>query len=121
LKKSWKNKKEAEELALKAEQERIEYQNNIQYTSIFMGLVIFIAFLLVVSRFPIPPKLIEGLIFFLFLLFFEFILVVVDPMFSDYTGGAPLYVLGLNVIIALFFTPIHKITETKLKNKLLNK
>lgn len=40
---------------------------------------------------------------------------LIDLMFSDYTGGAPIYILALNVLIALLFTPIHKVIETKMK------
>ena len=66
-------------------------------------------------------KFAEGLIFFTFLLFFEFCLVLLDPLIEDWSGGEPLYKLLFNAILAGAIFPAHAFFENTLKNRLLKK
>jgi len=60
----------------------------------------------------------EGLIFFAFLIFFEFLLVLADPYIEGWSSGAPGIKLLFNAGIAALIFPLHSLFETKLKRKL---
>jgi len=47
--------------------------------------------ILAAGNLSVPVRLLEGLIFFTFLLFFEFTLVLLDPYIEQYNSGAPAY------------------------------
>ena len=109
-----------------AEQERVlgeatSRRDNLQYS------VIFIVFLLVFGSvaglgfIKVSPKVAEGLIFFSFLILFEFILVLADPYVETWTSGAPGYKLLFNAGLAAFIFPAHAFFETKLKSRLVQR
>lgn len=88
---------------------------NLQYSGIFLGLILAFIALIFTKRFNISPSMMEKITFFLFLIFFEFVLVFTEPILSDYTGGLPLLTLAANVVLALIFTPMHQYMEKKFK------
>jgi tetratricopeptide (TPR) repeat protein len=107
------------------EQERIllaekERRDNMQYSIIFLGILIVFGAILGSGKFNISPKFAEGLIFFAFLLFFEFCLVLLDPIIDDWSSGEPIYKLLFNAILAGAIFPLHAFFEQVLKNKLKN-
>jgi len=61
----------------------------------------------------------EGLIFFSFLILFEFILVLGDPYVDTWTGGAPGLKLLINASVAAFIFPLHTFFEATLKGRLV--
>ena len=63
----------------------------------------------------------EGLIFFAFLILFEFVLVFVEPYLENYTDGEPIYNLLANAVIALLIFPLHDVLESKLKKRIVKK
>ena len=70
------------------------------------------------GRVNIPTRVAEGLIFFTFLLFFEFLLVLLDPQIETYSGGEPAYKLLFNAVLAGLIFPLHSFFESKLKNRI---
>jgi tetratricopeptide (TPR) repeat protein len=119
-------KKQAEEERDKQEKERIaqeekERKDNIQYSLIFLGILLVFGVLLGSGKFNISPKFAEGLIFFAFLIFFEFCLVLLDPIIDDWSSGEPIYKLLFNALLAGAIFPLHAFFEKTLKNKIIKK
>jgi len=105
-------KEEKQARLLKAQKFR---RANLQYS----GILIFFIFLVIAisfsGRLAIPVKFAQGLIFFTFLLFFEFCLVFLDPYIDQWTGGEPAYKLLINGSLAAIIIPLHQISAVKLK------
>ena len=76
------------QLALEAAKTRL---NNLQYTSIFIFLILLSLVIVGSAKLKLPIKLINGAIFFNFLLFFEFIIILVDPLVAKYITNAPVF------------------------------
>jgi hypothetical protein len=116
--------KEAEAEKRKAEEKkRIEQlanerRNNLQYLSIFGGLILLFGVLTVIGRLNIPLRLLDVILFAGLLIFFEFLLILTDPYLDDFTGGIPIQKLAFNSLIALAFAPLHRSLERMLRNKL---
>jgi len=110
-------KRSEEELMVreKAEEGR---RNNLQYSGILIFLVLVFAGVFMLGKFSIPIRLAEGMIFFSFLLFFEFTLVLLDPYIETYSSGAPAIKLAFNAVLAGLIFPLHSLFETKLKRRI---
>jgi tetratricopeptide (TPR) repeat protein len=117
-------KKQAEEERYKQEQERIEQaekerRDNIQYSLIFLGILLVFGSVLGLGYIKVSTKFAEGLIFFAFLIFFEFCLVLLDPIIDNWSSGEPIYKLLFNALLAGAIFPAHAFFENKLKKKLV--
>ncbi|PCH65253.1 MAG: hypothetical protein COC01_10035 [Bacteroidetes bacterium] len=120
-------KQEAEQARVLAEQ--TQRRNQLQYSGIVLVLVgLFIGLFLFARRFRKVKEektfrqytnIVEAALFISFLIFFEFILVVLDPYIEQITGGAPLMKLGFNALLAGVIFPIHSLLETKLKGQVI--
>lgn len=108
--------KQKEEAAKKETQR----QNNLQYLLIFAGVSVLFLSLFFIGRLKLPVFLSDGLIFLAFLLLFEYILIVTEPFLEEYTGGIPIQKLGLNILLAVIFTPLHKFLEKKFKERVIS-
>jgi len=93
-------------------------RDNLQYSVIVIIMVILALMLVGISRITISQRLAEGLIFFTFLLFFEFCLVLLDPYIDQYSSGAPAINLGFNALLAALIFPLHSFFESKLKRRI---
>lgn len=112
-----KEQTEREELrVLDAEKKR---RDNLQYSIILVGILAVFGLVLSLGFISISPKFAEGLIFFAFLLLFEFLLVLSDPYIDNLTGGEPMYKLLLNAMLAGAIFPLHSFFERALKKKLV--
>jgi len=114
---------EAERKRMEEEQAKLaaaaqSRRDNLQYSGILIFLVLVFAGVFMLGRFSIPIRLAEGMIFFSFLLFFEFMLVMLDPYIEQYSSGAPAIKLGFNAVLAGLIFPLHSIVESKLKQRL---
>ncbi|MBL4657938.1 MAG: tetratricopeptide repeat protein [Flavobacteriales bacterium] len=94
-------------------------RNNLQYSGILIFLVLIFALVFMLGKFSIPIRIAEGMIFFAFLLFFEFTLVLLDPYIEQYSSGAPAIKLGFNAVLAALIFPLHSLFEAKLKGRLV--
>lgn len=97
-----------------AERER---KNSLQYSGIFFFTILLFVCIFIFGKFNIAVSFVEKMLFFTFLLCFEFILLLTDPYIEAITQREPFLVLLANAIIALFIVPIHQFLEHKLKNK----
>lgn len=101
-------RKQKLEAQARAEEER---RANIQYSGIFIGLLLMASLLLTARKFTIPERVLHGFTFFIFILFFEFLLVISDPWIETFAQGSPLLKLLANSIIALLIIPFHRLLE----------
>ena len=110
----------SEDVLLK-EAARIEQRrNNLQYSGILIFIVAMAGGIFSLGKIKVSVKMAEGLIFFTFLLFFEFTLVLLDPFIESFSGGAPAYKLMFNAGLAALIFPLHSFFEEKIKNRILS-
>jgi tetratricopeptide (TPR) repeat protein len=102
----------------KEEKEKIERRDNMQYSIILIVVVALLSSILLLGKISVSPQVAEGLIFFVFLIFFEYILVLSDPYIDSVTGGAPGWKLLINSGIAALIFPLHSFFERLLKRRL---
>ena len=67
----------------------------------------------------VSPNIAEGLIFFAFLILFEFVLVFTEPYMEQYTNDEPMYNLLANSVLAIVIFPLHAILERLLKKRIV--
>ncbi|MBL4657224.1 MAG: tetratricopeptide repeat protein, partial [Flavobacteriales bacterium] len=110
-------KEQNEQEGLRLQAEAISRRDNLQYSVVLIGLLVIGLLVAMLGKLSLPIKLAEGLIFFAFLLFFEFILVLADPYVERWTGGAPGLKLLVNAAVAALIFPLHSFFEGKLKGR----
>lgn len=104
-------------VALGLENEKINRRNKLQYSIIVIIIVMVFAFIFALGKFNIPFRLLEGITFLAFLLFFEFLLVLLDPYIDQYSSGEPAIKLGFNAVLATLIFPLHTFFESALKKR----
>lgn len=106
---------------LRIQKETLERRNNLQYSVIFIAILAVFGGVLTLGKINVSPKFAEGLVFFAFLLLFEFLLVLTDPYVDKLTQGEPIYKLLINALLAGFIFPLHSFFEATLKTRLLRR
>ncbi|MFY0672263.1 MAG: tetratricopeptide repeat protein [Bacteroidia bacterium] len=107
-------KREAEQEVLNKKR-----KNRIQYSAVTI-IVIFLGLLLVIlSRFNVSQNFATGLIFIFFILLFEFLLVVLDPLVDRVSEGEVGYKIAINTLLAFVLFGIHLFSEQKIKRFLV--
>ena len=101
--------------------EETSRRDNLQYSVILLGLLVLGILILGLGKLSLPIRLAEGIIFFSFLILFEFVLVLADPYIDRWSGGAPGIKLLFNAGIAALIFPAHAFFETRLKRRLVKK
>ncbi|PCH67166.1 MAG: hypothetical protein COC01_06460 [Bacteroidetes bacterium] len=115
---------------LRINNEQLARRNNLHYSGIVIGLLILTIIIPLLGGFVtligvegrgglISPRALEGTIFITFLIFFEFLIVLMDPYIEQWTGGAPGYKLLINAGLAGLIFPIHQFFERRLKQQLI--
>jgi tetratricopeptide (TPR) repeat protein len=99
--------------------EETSRRNNLQYSLIFLGILVLFVAILMLGFIKVSPSIAEGLIFFAFLILFEFVLVFTEPYLEQYTNGEPMYNLLANSVLALLIFPVHAILEKLLKKRIV--
>ena len=122
-------KYEYEKAELVKEQEAVEAQrlvnettarrDNLQYSIVLICLLAIGVLVAMLGRLSLPIRMAEGIIFFSFLILFEFILVLADPYIETWSGGAPGIKLLFNAGIAALIFPAHAFFENKLKSRIV--
>ena len=112
-----KEQKQKEAASLEAEIR--SRRDNLQYSIVLIGLLVICVLVAMLGRLSLPERVAEGIIFFAFLIFFEFLLVLADPYIDNWSGGAPGFKLLFNAGIAACIFPLHAFFETKLKGRLV--
>ena len=112
------NEQEEKEVA-RLVAEKTARRDNLQYSVMLICLLVIGGLVAMLGRLSLPERVAEGLIFFAFLLFFEFLLVLADPYIEGWSGGAPGIKLLFNAAIAALIFPAHAFFESKLKKRLV--
>ena len=112
-----KEQKELEAARLKAD--LLSRRDNLQYSIILIGILVVFGGILSLGFLNVSSAMVEGLIFFAFLIFFEFLLVLADPYVDGWTGGAPGWKLLINAGIAALVFPIHSFFEKVLTRRVI--
>ncbi|MBL4658691.1 MAG: tetratricopeptide repeat protein, partial [Flavobacteriales bacterium] len=99
--------------------EETSRRDNLQYSIVLICLLAIGGLVAMLGRLSLPERVAEGLIFFAFLIFFEFVLVLADPYVENWTGGAPGLKLLINAGVAAFIFPLHAFFEGRLKSRLV--
>jgi len=94
-------------------------RDNLQYSVILIALLVLFGGVLSLGFVKVSVRMAEGIIFFSFLILFEFLLVLADPYIDNWSGGAPGIKLLFNAGIAALIFPLHSLFEMKLKGKLI--
>jgi tetratricopeptide (TPR) repeat protein len=113
---------ETDRLQQEANQEEIskkKHKNLIQYSLVALVVLLLAASIAATTKFSFKPKVASALIFILFILIFEFLLVVLDPWVESITDGEVGYKIVLNSVMALLIFGIHQISEKRLKKALI--
>lgn len=108
-------KKQTEKELLQKENEEIQRRSNLQYSAIFIFIFLTFLSVFVLGKLVTSDRTIEAMIFLSFLILFEFLLVLIDPVIDIYSNGLPLFNLSVNIGLALLIFPLHHFFETKLK------
>ncbi|MBL4716404.1 MAG: tetratricopeptide repeat protein, partial [Bacteroidia bacterium] len=104
---------------LRIQNEKLNRRNNLHYSGIVIGLLVIGLLLSMLGFVNVSYRAAEGIIFIAFLIFFEFLLVLLDPYIEEWTGGAPGYKLLFNAILAGAIFPLHQFFEGKMKKRLV--
>jgi tetratricopeptide (TPR) repeat protein len=111
-----------EQLKLEEEQAAEKQKQNLQYTFIALGIVIFFMLFILFSRKHITnKKLIEFLSVVSLLIVFEFLNMLVHPILEKITHHSPLFMLLSLVAMAALLIPLHHKLEHWAVNKLVEK
>ncbi|MBL4716816.1 MAG: tetratricopeptide repeat protein [Bacteroidia bacterium] len=121
LEKAETERKQAEEEQIRIAQEKLDRRNQLQYSGILIVLVLVFLGVFGLAKAAIPVRVIEGFVFFSFLLFFEFLLVFIDPYIEQLAGTGPAYKLSINAVLAAMIFPLHSIMERYLTGKVIKK
>lgn len=104
---------------LRIEKEKLQRRDNLQYSLIFLGILLLFGIILGFGFIKVSPTVAEGIIFFAFLILFEFLLVLGDPYVESITGGEPIYKLLANAVLAGAIFPAHAFFERALKSRIV--
>ena len=111
-------KQEEKEVRRKTKEIR-QRRDNLQYSVILIGLLTLFGGVLALGFVNVSEQMAEGIIFFSFLILFEFLLVLADPYIESWSSGAPGIKLLFNAGIAALIFPAHAFFESKLKGRLV--
>lgn len=99
--------------------DQLNRRKNLQYSGIVVLLLLITVMVTVLGFLKVKPAVASGVVFFAFLIFFEFMMILLDPTVNRLSGGEPAYSLLLNAAIAAAIFPIHAFFERMLKKRLI--
>lgn len=94
------------------DQKKLNTDRRLQYGAVFCFIVAVTLAIFFASRHTPNRRLIRSSIFIMMLLFFEFLLAVLEPFLNSMVGSTPIYVLTANFGIALLFVPVQRKLES---------
>ena len=100
------------------EREKMARRDNLQFSVIFIAILILFGGVMSLGFINVNERMAEGLIFFSYLILFEFFLVLADPYIDTWSGGAPGVKLLFNAGIAALIFPLHSFFEIWLKRRI---
>ena len=111
-------KKHKEVLRKQQDKQDKEFRDTIQYSLIVFIFILLFGGIFFVAKFDLPQSWIDTMIFLSVLLLSRFFIVMIMPLATSYGADAPLVTLGANFMLALFFAPLQKFLERRLKKKI---
>ena len=112
-------KEQEEKEAARIIAEETSRRDNLQYSVILIAILVLFGGVLSLGFINVSEKMAEGIIFFSFLILFEFLLVLADPYIENWSDGAPGIKLLFNAGIAALIFPAHAFFESRLKGRLV--
>jgi len=112
-------KEQEEKEAARIVAEQTSRRDNLQYSVILIAILTLFGGVLGLGFVNVSERMAEGIIFFSFLILFEFFLVLADPYIDAWSGGAPGIKLLFNAGIAALIFPLHAFFEARLKGRLV--
>jgi len=112
-------KEQEEKEASRKAQEARSRRDNLQYSVILIAILVLFGGVLFMGFVNVSERMAEGIIFFSFLILFEFLLVLADTYIDNWSGGAPGIKLLFNAGIAALIFPAHTFFEARLKGRLV--
>ncbi|MCE1189224.1 MAG: tetratricopeptide repeat protein [Ignavibacteria bacterium] len=100
-------------------QEKLNRRNRLQYSGIFIFIIFLAIGAFLSGRLRLPMVIAEGFTFFMFLLLFEFLLLLMEPTVDGISNSIPLIKLACNAALALIISPLHGFLEAKMKKQVL--
>ena len=101
------DEQQRQERILREQEEARKRKNNIQYLAIIIGIVVLFITLVVLGMFKVSAGLIKAIGFFVFLMLFEFILLVFKKNIYSITHGEPWKDLAFMIALAALLVPLH--------------
>jgi tetratricopeptide (TPR) repeat protein len=105
----------------KEREEALNRKHNLQYTAIAISIGIVFLLLVLMGAFKVSEATIKIVGFFAFILLFEFIVLLADNRIHEWTGGEPLPVLGIKIVLIAMLLPLHHWLEHKVVSYLASK
>ena len=112
-------KEQKEKEAARIVAEETSRRDNLQYSVILIAILVLFGGVLALGFINVSERMAEGIIFFSFLILFEFLLLLADPYIDNWSGGGPGFKLLFNAGIAAFIFPLHSFFESRLKGRLV--
>ncbi|PCH98897.1 MAG: hypothetical protein COB85_00935 [Bacteroidetes bacterium] len=112
-------KEQEEKESARLEAEVTNRRDNLQYSVILIAILVLFGGVLSLGFVNVSERMAEGIIFFSFLILFEFLLVLADPYIENWSSGAPGIKLLFNAGIAALIFPAHAFFESRLKGRLV--
>ena len=113
------DKKRFEEERRKINSARLERRNNLEYSGIFIFILLIYLFFIFVGKYRFKPVFADAMIFVVIILLFEFIQLFIDPWKNKLANNEPLFLLSFNIILAIVFSPLRTILSNFLEKKKL--
>ncbi|MBL4654496.1 MAG: tetratricopeptide repeat protein, partial [Bacteroidia bacterium] len=104
---------------LRIQNEQVSRRNSLQYSLIVIGLLVIGLLVGMLGKFNLSVRVVEAIVFIAFMIFFEFLLVLLDPTIESWSGGEPLWKLLANALLAATIFPLHSFFEGKVKKRVL--
>ena len=106
------------------EQERIrsikqERRDQLKYSFVLIGLTLLFVGVFYFLKIQLSESLLTGMVFFSFVVLFEFLLTLFDPWVDQISMGRPVIKFGANTLFALAIIPMHNFFEKKLRNQVM--
>ena len=107
----------ADEKVLQQQQQQRSRRDHIQYFLIVLVLVILFMAIKLIGNLKISEKFSHLSVLISILIFFEFVLLLVDPYVENFSGNIPVYKLLLNIVLAVMIFPVHEWLQKILSGK----
>lgn len=114
------NIEKQKELFLAQHEEQMNRKNNLQYMLIVILIASSFIVLIILGSIKIHSLVIRSLGYFVFIFFFEFIILLADNKIHHMTHGEPLKIMGFKIILIGLLLPIHHWVEHKVVHYLLH-